>query len=113
MGFLRRTLGNGAGGLMAVIAFGPAYYVGLTLLIVVLVALLAHAYRVWVEIHDVEESASPSELLESFEEAHAAGELDDQELARVRRLLEEADRQAPGPPRPSDRGKAQGHSDTA
>ena len=41
----------------------------------------------WEEIHDVEEPDSPTDLLESFEEAHAAGELDDEEFERVRRRL--------------------------
>jgi hypothetical protein len=63
------------------------YYAGLALLVVLLLIALVKAYRVWEEIHDVEEPDSPADLLESFEEAHAAGELDDEELERVRRLL--------------------------
>jgi uncharacterized membrane protein len=63
------------------------YYVGLALLVVLLVIAVVKAYRVWEEIHDVEEPDSPAELLESFEEAHAAGELNDEEYERVRRLL--------------------------
>jgi hypothetical protein len=59
-------------------------YIGLGLLSVLLVVVLIKAYRVWEEIHDVEEPASPEDILASFEQAHAAGELDDEELQRVR-----------------------------
>jgi uncharacterized membrane protein len=65
------------------------YYVGLGFLVVLLVVALVKAYRVWEEIHDVEEPDSPADLLESFEEAHAAGELDDEEFERVRQRLKE------------------------
>jgi hypothetical protein len=61
-----------------------SYYVGLAVLVILLVIALVAAYRVWSEIHDVEEPDSPEDLLESFEQAHAAGVLDDRELARVR-----------------------------
>ena len=60
------------------------YYVGLAVLVVLLVVSLVTAYRVWVEIHDVEEPDSPGDLLQSFELAHAAGALDDEEFRRVR-----------------------------
>jgi len=65
-------------------------YIGVALLAVLLVALLIKAYRVWEEIHDVEEPDSPGDLLASFEQAHAAGELDDEELERVRARLQPA-----------------------
>ena len=63
------------------------YYIGLVVLVIIMIALLVHAYRVWEEIHDVEDPDSPSDLLDSFEQAHAEGELDARELARVRTLL--------------------------
>ncbi len=66
--------------------FRPTY-IGLALLAVLLVVALIKAYRVWEEIHDVEEPSSPDDLLESFEQAHRAGELDDAELERVRARL--------------------------
>ena len=72
----------------AVAAFRSAsYYVGLAILLVLMVLALVQAYRMWEEIHDVEEPDSPTDLLEAFEEAHAAGELDDEEFERVRRRL--------------------------
>ena len=55
-------------------------YIPLGLLTVLLLASLLKAVRVWEEIHDVEEPDSPSDLLTSFIQAHAAGELDDAEL---------------------------------
>jgi hypothetical protein len=67
--------------------FSPPYYLGLGILLVLMVVALVKAYQMWEELHDVEEPDSPIDLLESFEEAHAAGELDDEELARVRQRL--------------------------
>ena len=54
----------------------------------VLVVALVASYRVWEEIHDVEEPDSPDDLLESFEQAHAAGVLNDQEFDRVRQQFQ-------------------------
>jgi hypothetical protein len=62
-------------------------YIPLALLAVLLVASLIKAIRVWGEIHDVEEPATVSDLLASFQEAHALGELDDEEFARVTEKL--------------------------
>lgn len=74
-----------------------SYYVGLAVLVVLLVVALVTAHRVWVEIHDVEEPDSPADLLESFEQAHAAGALDDEEFQRVRWQLA-GDPTPEGPP---------------
>jgi hypothetical protein len=63
------------------------YYVGLAILIVLLVVAAVKTYSVLQEIQDVEEPDSPSDLLETFEQARAAGEIDDAELARVRERL--------------------------
>jgi hypothetical protein len=65
----------------------PAYWIGLGLLVVVLLFALHKVYREWQEIHDVEEPDSPDDLLRSFREAHALGELDDDEMKRVERRL--------------------------
>jgi len=62
-------------------------YLPVILLSVLLVALLIKAHRVWQEIHDVEEPVSAGDLLEAFEQAHADGELDDDEFERVRLQL--------------------------
>jgi len=65
----------------------PAYWIGLGLLVVVLLVALIKGYREWQEIHDVEEPDSPDDLLRSFREAHALGELDDDEFQRIERRL--------------------------
>jgi hypothetical protein len=65
----------------------PPYYLGLAILVVLMVVALVKAYQMWEELHDIEEPDSPTDLLESFEEAHSAGELDDEEFERVRRRL--------------------------
>jgi len=80
-------------------------YIGLALLAVLLVVLLVKAYRVWGEIHDVEEPDSPGDLLASFERAHAAGELDDEEFERVRARLKHSptvEPQTSSSPRPGE-----------
>jgi hypothetical protein len=69
------------------IGSAAARYVPLALFIVLLAALLTKAVRVWQEIHDVESPATPDELLASLEDAHAAGDLDDGEIAKVRQQL--------------------------
>jgi uncharacterized membrane protein len=63
------------------------YYVGLAILVLLMLLALVKAYREWQDFHDVDEPASPADLLESFEQAHAAGELDDEEFERVRQRL--------------------------
>jgi uncharacterized membrane protein len=63
------------------------YYLGLAILAVLMLVAAVKAYRTWEEIHDVEEPDSPQDLLEMFEDAHAEGELDDEEFERVRRRL--------------------------
>ncbi len=79
------------------------YYVGLALLIVMIVIAAVKAYRVWEEVHDVEEPDSPADLLEAFEEARAAGEIDDAELERVRERLGYGQQPVDKEP-PDDRG---------
>ncbi len=62
-------------------------YLPVILLSGLLVALLIKAYRLWQEIHDVEEPVLTGDLLEAFEQAHADGDLDDEEFERIRRQL--------------------------
>jgi uncharacterized membrane protein len=69
---------------------GTRYYIGLAVLVVIMIGVFIYAYRTWEEINDVEDPDSPADLLESFKQAHAEGELDEHELERVRRLLAEA-----------------------
>jgi len=78
-----------------------SYYFWGALLLITLVAALVAAYRVWEEIHDEEEPDSPSDLLESFEQAHAAGVLNDQEFHRVRQQFQGNSTSEGKPDRPS------------
>jgi hypothetical protein len=90
---LMRQVADHCAGLFAAapvrrIGVSPSYYyVGLGVLVVLMLVAGIKAYRMWEELHDVAEPDSPLDLLESFEEAHAAGELDDQEFERVRKRL--------------------------
>jgi hypothetical protein len=45
------------------------------------------AHRAWSEAHEDVEPVSPGELLATFEQLRAAGEIDDQEFQRVRDRL--------------------------
>jgi hypothetical protein len=87
MSFGWETAVRVAGPVIAAAAMGRWYYVGLAVIVAILVGTLIAAYRTWQEIHDVEEPATPADLLESFAQAHAEGELDATEFDRVRRLL--------------------------
>jgi hypothetical protein len=64
-----------------------SYYLKAALLLIAVIVSLVAAYRVWEELHDVEEPDSPDDLLASFEQARAEGALNDQELDRVRQQL--------------------------
>lgn len=86
-------------------AISPAawYYLGLLAMVLLLAIASYWAYKVWSDVHIAEEPTTPDELMEAFEEARAAGELDDEEYARVRERI-----QGPGtgPPPTRKRGSA-------
>jgi hypothetical protein len=84
-------------------AISPAawYNIGLAALLVVGVVAFVWAYRVWSEINEQEDPATAEELMEAFEEARAAGELDEEEYARVRERI----RQPGSSPSPGKQGK--------
>jgi hypothetical protein len=86
--------------LLAVLSAGAWYNLGLVVLLVALACAGYWAYQVWHEVNEDEPPATAEELLASFEQARAAGELDDEEYARVRKRLEETGGR---PPRPSSR----------
>lgn len=66
----------------------PYYHVGLAALIVALIVGVVWAYRSWEEAHEELAPATKDELMEAFRQARREGELDDQELARIRSRLE-------------------------
>ena len=88
--FLHAIQGAVAGRLAAALPPGWASIVPLVLLSVVIVLLLIKLYRERQDILDVEEPDSPEDLLQSFEQAHRAGELDDDEFERVKQQLARA-----------------------
>ena len=89
----KMTQGNGLS-LLAALGLASKYNVGLVLLLVALTAVSWWGYRVWHEINVDLKPASTDELLESFHQARAEGELDEEEYSRVRTRIEEAGRSA-------------------
>ncbi len=71
----------------AAVATGTSVLIGLAVLVAIMIGVAHRVLSDLGEIHDVEEPDSPAELLESFEQAHEDGEIDERELERVRRLL--------------------------
>jgi hypothetical protein len=70
-------------------AISPAawYYIGLAALLIAGVVAFVWAFQVWSEVNEREEPATADELMQAFEEARAAGELDEEEYARVRERI--------------------------
>ena len=92
--------------------YGSTYYTGLAVVAVVVVIAAVGFYRVWLDVREDEEPASPVEVLESFQRAHAAGEIDDQELERVTRVLAPG-RFKPQPRKPDTDTAADAHAHNA
>ena len=84
----------------AAVSYDRSYYIGLALLLVAVVYAVVKARGVWAEINEEIEPDQPQDLLRSFEEAHAAGEIDDQELARVKARLAGGPTEGQPPPVP-------------
>ncbi len=83
-------------------AISPAvwYNLGLIVVLVATVVMIVVAYRAWAEAHEDVEPVSASELLASFEQARADGELDEEEYRRVRDRIGRADGDSGGKARP-------------
>ncbi len=101
--------------LAAGVASGWKYYAGLAVVVAVTMLAIAVFYREWREMQDVEEPDQPQDLLDSFVQAHAQGELDAGELERVRRLLSDdlKGREASSPPPVGEPGTPGGLRDSA
>lgn len=67
------------------------YYAGLAALVVAMAVAAVWAYRSWEEAHEELDPATKDELMEAFQQARLEGELDDQELARIRSRIESGD----------------------
>ena len=88
--------------LVAALSDATWYNIGLAVVVVALVFAGVLAYRVYREVNEDVEPATPEELLASFEQARSEGELDEEEYQRVRRQFETS---LPRPPVPSARRK--------
>lgn len=60
---------------------------GAVILVIALIVAVVVGWRNWQEAHEEEAADSPEDLLASFEEAHAAGDIDDDEIGRLRARL--------------------------
>ncbi len=67
------------------------YYIGLAVLVAAMIWGAVLAYGSWEEAHEELDPATPEELLDAFKQAHAEGELDEEEFARVRRRIDQSD----------------------
>ncbi|APW59694.1 hypothetical protein [Paludisphaera borealis] len=84
-----RFINEAAPGLFAMEGLtGASYYFGLAVLVVAMIWGAVLAYRSWEEAHEDLDPATRDELLDVFEQARADGELDEDELARVRSRLD-------------------------
>lgn len=63
------------------------YYLGLAALVGAMIWAAIVAHSAWVEANEDLAPASPAEVLEALERAHAEGELNEEELAQARRLV--------------------------
>jgi hypothetical protein len=82
--------------LLAAISPATWYNAGLVVLLFVMAFACYWAYQVWSEVNEEEEPASTEELLASFEQARAQGDLDEAEYERVRKRIEETGDCPPG-----------------
>jgi hypothetical protein len=95
--------------LVVVLSERALYNIGLVVVLLSLIVTTIWAYCVWHETNEDIEPATTDELLAPFDRALAAGELDDEEYARLRhqiqnaRLLRQVARPSKGnrPKRPS------------
>ncbi len=74
--------------LVAALSEAAWYNIGLAVVVVALIVAAILAYRVYGEVNEDVEPASPEELLEAFEQARSEGELDDEEYQRVKQQFE-------------------------
>jgi len=86
---------EGGVGLLAALSPEVRYNIGLVVVLVSLVVAGVAVYRAWREVNEDVEPATTEELLASFKQARYAGDLDEEEYARVRRQVEQS---APLPP---------------
>jgi uncharacterized membrane protein len=67
------------------------YNIGLAVVLLVLLLACYWAYEMWQEVNEEVDPATADELMASFDQARIAGELDEEEYAKVRKRIEEAE----------------------
>jgi hypothetical protein len=82
--------------LLGVISARAWYNIGLAVVLLSLALAFYWAYQVWTEVNEEVDPATADELMASFDQARAAGELDDEEYAKVRKRIEQTG--SAGPP---------------
>jgi len=104
---------RGFGVLLGTISARAWYNIGLAVVLLVMALACYWAYQMWMEVNEEVDPATADELMASFDQARAAGELDDEEYAKVRKRIEQTGaagsrtgssdtgKTQPGPPRPS------------
>jgi uncharacterized membrane protein len=75
--------------LLGVISDRAWYNIGLGVVLLVLAVAFYWAYQMWSEVNEEVDPATADELMASFDQARAAGELNDEEYAEVRRRIEQ------------------------
>jgi uncharacterized membrane protein len=97
---------NGGFGVpLAFISARAWYNVGLAVVLLSLAVAFYWAYQMWSEVNEEVDPATADELMVSFDQARAAGELDEEEYAKVRKRIEQTGSAGPRADSPSS-GKA-------
>jgi hypothetical protein len=81
--------------LVAALSEAAWYNIGLVVVVAALIVAGIMAYRVYGEVNEDVDPASPEEVLAAFEQARAEGELDEEEYERVRRRFDASLSQPP------------------
>jgi uncharacterized membrane protein len=74
---------------LGIISARAWYNIGLVVMLLILVLACYWAYEMWMEVNEEVDPATADELMASFDQARAAGELDDEEYAKVRKRIEQ------------------------
>jgi uncharacterized membrane protein len=89
--------------LLAVISARAWYNIGLAVVLLSLAVAFYWAYQMWSEVNEEVDPATAEELMFSFDQARAAGELDDEEYAKVRKRIEQTGSAGPRTDLPDSR----------
>jgi hypothetical protein len=75
--------------LLAAISARAWYNIGLAVVLLSMAVAFYWAYQMWTEVNEEVDPATAEELMASFDQARAAGELEDEEYAKVRKRIEQ------------------------